>query len=278
MLVPQEISLLVSSDPSQGARNLSADGSQFDVFFDEPLQIPRDALNITVTAPESTVWWTIPNISAKNNNNKLYIFGDDNQAVPVPKLYIVDIDDGLYDLSGLNNTVLSKLEALGARTDPTPLINFGSNTATQRVVIRFNYSNTTVDFTPPDTPRDILGFDSQVLGPYVSAPLDIPADNVAAFNQINSFLIKSDLVNRGIRFNNAYSQIITQVLIDVLPGSQIVSSPRHPAVTNAQELAGTNRNQLRFYLTDQRSQPVDTNGEYWTSRITIKYYLPMVVG
>ena len=281
--IPQELSMLVSSDPGQGARNVSSDGSSFEIALEgDGIFIPREALNVRLSVEEATVWWTVPNIIT-GTNDTMYIYGDDDTLpVPVPQLFTVVIPQGLYDLSGLNQAVQSGLEALGARTldagsNPLPLISFAEDTATNKAVIRFNYTNVTVDFTQADTPRTILGFNSAVYGPYAGAPLNVTAPNVAQFNVVNSFLIKSDLVSQGLRFNNAYNQIISQVLIDVTPGSQIVSKPYHPAKTDAQGLAGVRRRNLRFSLTDESNNPVNTNSEFWTARLLITYLLPYVI-
>ena len=85
-------------------------------------------------------------------------------------------------------------------------------------------------------------------------------------------------MNKGIRFNNSYNQTVAQVLIDVAPGSQIVSTPFNPAKCNAQELAGSKRTNLRFWLTDDKQRNVNTNGEYFTARIVIHYMRPMIIG
>lgn len=281
MLIPQEISFLVTSDPGQGAINRSADGSKFELQLDDPIQIPKEALNINLSVEESTVWWTVPNVIS-GLNDTFYVFGDDNQAVPVPQLFTVTIPQGLYDLVLLNNSLQLQLENAGARTldalsQPLPLISLTSDSATQKAVIRFNYTNVTVDFQPADTARDLLGFDALLYGPFVGAPINVIAPNVAALNTVNYFLITSDLVQKGIRFNNRYNQIVSQVLIDELPGGQIVSTPFNPAKISAQELSGSKRSNLRFSLTDENLLPVDTNGEFYTARIVIRYLLPLVI-
>jgi hypothetical protein len=281
MLIPQERSILITSDPQQGAVNRSADGSAFEIQLDEAIQIPKEALNVQVSVEEATVWWTVPNIIT-GINDTFYIFGDDDQLVPVPQLFVVQIPQGLYDLTGLNNALQSGLEAQGARTvdalnNALPLVSLAPDDATQKVLLRFNYPNVTVDFSQPNTPRAILGFDSLLYGPFIGAPLNILAPFVAAFNQVNYFLIESDLVQSGIRFNNRRTQVVTQVLIDVAPGSQIVSKPFNPPRISAQELAGSKRTNIRFRLTDQNLRSVNTNQEYYTARMVIKYYIPMVL-
>ena len=71
-LIPQEIPTIAASDSANGALNNSADGSYFEINFDDPLMIPKDAKNITLAVEESTVLWVIPNITS--SNNKLYIY------------------------------------------------------------------------------------------------------------------------------------------------------------------------------------------------------------
>jgi hypothetical protein len=271
--VPEEISMIVSSDPNNGASNRSPDGSYFEVQLQDGLKVPKDALNVNISVEEATVWWSVPNIIT-GQNDKVYITGPD--TLDVVQNYVLTIPQGLYDLAGINEAIARELEADGAKIDPEPLISLSPDEATQKVQLRFNYATVSIDFTQNDTPRDILGFDALVYTPVPDNPLLAP--NVAAFNTVNYFLIHSDLTNKGIRFNNNYNQTIGQVLIDVAPGSQIVSKPFNPARINAPELAGATRTNLRFWLTDDEDRRVDTNSEYWTARIVIHYLKPYVVG
>ena len=271
--VPEEISMIVSSDPNNGASNRSSDGSYFEVQLQDGLKVPKDALNVNISVEESTIWWSVPNIIT-GQNDKMYITGPD--TLDVVQNFVLTIPQGLYDLAGINEAIARELEAGGAKIDPEPLITLSPDEATQKVQIRFNYATLSIDFTQDDTPRDILGFDAQVYTPIPDNPLLAP--NVAAFNTVNYFLIHSDLTNKGIRFNNNYNQTIGQVLIDVAPGSQIVSKPFNPARINAPELAGATRTNLRFWLTDDEDRRVDTNSEYWTARIVIHYLKPYVIG
>jgi len=236
------------------------------------LSIPKDALNVNIYVEEATIWWSVPNVIT-GENDKMYITGPDTADVITN--YVITLPQGLYDLSGINAAIARELEIAGAKIDPDPLITLSPDEATQRVQIRFNYATVSIDFTPNDTFRTILGFNSQVYTPVPNNPVLAP--NVAAFNRVNYFLIHSDLTNKGIRFNNNYNQTIGQVLIDVAPGSQIVSRPFNPARINAQELAGSSRTNLRFWITDDEDRRVNTNNEYWSARVVIHYVRPFVV-
>jgi len=272
-LVREEISLLVSSDPSNGATNISANGDSFEINLQDGIKIPRDAHAVQVSMEESTIWWTIPNIIT-GTNDKFYIDAPRASDSAITS-YTVTIPQGLYDLSALNDAIQRELENAGAKTSPDPVVNLLADTATQKVEIRVNYANTDIDFTQADTFRDILGFNSQNLTNGATAPFIHLADNAAAFNTVNSFLIHGDIVQRGVRLNNSYSQILGQVLIDVPPGSQIVSQPRNPPRVSADELAGQIKTRLRFFLTDQSNNSVNTAGEYWTARIVVSYSHPV---
>lgn len=280
--VKEEISIIVSSDENTGAINKSLDGSRFEIQLDgDGLNIPNDAINVTVEVEEATIWWSIPNIIT-GQNDRFYVYGDSDDAVPVPQLYSLTIPQGLYDLSALNLAILSELEAAGARTiDGTganlPLISMSADSSTQKVRLRFNYPNVYVDFSQPNTMREILGFNSAVYGPYAGAPVNVLADNTAQFNQVNYFLIHSDIVSKGVRFNNTFNQTIAQVLINVAPGSQIVSTPFNPARSEANDLAGNRRTNIRFWLTDDQDRSVNTNNENWSARIVIHYMRPLVI-
>lgn len=280
-LVPEEISMIFSSDPVNGALNTTPDGDRFLVILEDGLKIPRHALNVTVEAQESSIWWTVPNILT-GVNDTLYITGPDTSDVI--QVFSIVFPQGLYDLKDLNESLQRELENAGTKTfdaaQPNTkkyLIQFYADTATQKVEIRVNYPNVLVDFTQNDTPRDILGFDALSYGPYPLTPYKLLAPNVAMFNTIDYFLIHTDLLNKGIRINNQYSQTISQVQIDVSPGSQIISRPFNPTSVSADELAGSNRNNLRFWLTDDKNRAINTASEYWSVRLVIKYLLPMII-
>ena len=97
------------------------------------------------------------------------------------------------------------------------------------------------------------------------------ATNIAKFNQVNYFLIHSDLVPEGIRINGSFEQTIMQVLISVSPGSQIVSTPYNPPRISCPNLAGSFVNRAKFWLTDDKFRLVNTNGEAYSVRIAIRW-------
>jgi len=274
MINTEEFSMILSSDTATGATNVSADGSEFDVQLNEAIKIPDDALNCSLSVESATVWWSVANITT-GVNDKLYMVGLDTSDVT--QNFTLTIPQGLYDLTALNLKIQQLLENQDGKISPYNNFDLIADNATQKVVIKFNYSVCEIDFSQSDTPRELLGFASSNYGPYAGAPENVLAPNVAAFNSVDSFLIHCDLVDRGILLNNQYTQVVSQVLIDVAPGSQIVNTPFNPTKIEAHNLIGASRRTIRVWLTDQAGNAVNTNGELYSLKIKISYSVPYVL-
>ena len=125
-----------------------------------------------------------------------------------------------------------------------------------------------------DTFREVLGFDTRLvpLTPKASSHSE-GGDFTAAFNRVNNFIIKSDIISDGISVNAINDSIIADVLITSEPGDQIVFTPFHPPKANADELIGHRKNFLSFRLTDQVGRPVETMSENWSFTVVLKYVL-----
>jgi hypothetical protein len=269
-MIQKEVTLIVSSDPNNGAQNVTADGSTFEVQYQgiSPTAIPAQAKDITVEVQAADIWWTVPNvITGVNDKFQLTDTGADSGTVYSGT---VTIAQGLYDLQGLANAIETQLVNAGAAQGT---ISFSADTATQKVLITANFIGISIDFTIAQSVRNLLGFNSQVLGPSVSKPFTWIADNVAAFNQVNYFLIHGDIADKGLPFNDNYSQILAQVLIDVAPGSQITYTPFNPARSFATRLRGQKKTTFRYYLTDDQNRLVNTAGEVWSARLVIRYQI-----
>lgn len=264
-VVTTKISLDVNSDPLFGAENLNATNSRFEINLEQPIFIPNDAINATVSVEEATVWNTVNNISVALNNNTFAITDGLTLLSPV-------IPNGSYSTSSLSQALNREYVALGGTSG---LVSLEEDFPTQRVILVLDGTisdipngGVSVDFTGANTPRDVLGFDSQIVGPVIVL-LEQLGDNEAAFNNIEYFKIHWD-GGQGIRSNNAFDQTMTRVNITVPAGSQIVSEPQNPATSEAESWIGNRRNHLVFWLTDQANVEVDT-GEIWSARMVFQY-------
>jgi hypothetical protein len=278
----------ISSDPSLGAQNVQQNGSQFTVVFNPPISVPREAKNVRVSVERATTWFTYPSISANQGNN-LFVYYDFGTR------YELTIPDGLYSLDQLEQTIIDLGTNAGIVNTPNPFIQLTGNEATQKVNITFGYNSGLLvppDGTtgPPDqktgvifepgTPYEILGWNlnDRVIAPVAPTdPLTIqfPAPNVAGFNTVNEVLLKSDLVSEGIPINNKFSGVLTPIQIDVPPGSQQVYQPFRPLYCSGESLKNSNRTNVKFFLTDEEGNPLDTAGEYFTATIRLSYLMPI---
>lgn len=267
MSVKYQTTLLLSSDTTNNDVSVSDNGSVFQVFLDSELKLPETAMVATVKVDSATIWYNTPNITA-GVNDKMYI--DDN-GTP----YVVTIPTGLYGITELNDEIDRQVVNLGG---PSGLINLTGNNSTQKTVIQFSVIGTQIDFTQAQTFREILGFDSRLspLAPSTVVNETDTGDNVAAFNQVEYYLIHSDIVSNGFTLNNYSSDIIAQVLIDTTPGKQIVYNPQNPDVITSNELIKVPRRSLTFRLTDQLNRAVNTLGEIWSVKLIINYEVPIL--
>jgi hypothetical protein len=168
--------------------------------------------------------------------------------------------------------VRDALIAGGIDPPPTNLITIAGDDSTGKIVLDsippLITDTVVIDFTQPDTFRELLGFNSQTLNAGYHT-----GDNVAEFSKISLFLIHTDLVRRGILLNGEDQQVIADIQIDVPIGDQIIYRPFHPVEIYNDMLVGQTIHKARFYLTDQNNNPVNTNGENWSLVVEIEYEL-----
>jgi len=272
--ITYQLPMIFSSDPKDGAANISSDGSSFTVPLDRPIIVPKDVKYCWVEVQQSTVWNSVPNILTGVNDT----FEFTVSATP-PGLfdgtYSIVIDQGVYDVERLGNAINRGLIDAGIPATAYSFTFIG-DVATQKVLIQYNNANNepvSINFGINNSFRDLIGFDSGTYtypGPTIDGK-QLTAQNVAKFNNVEYFLIHSDLVSLGLRNNSSYSQIISQVPITEDVGHQINYSPFNPPRIPAMELIGQKRNTIKFWLTDQRNKLVNTNSEVFSVRLCINY-------
>lgn len=256
---------IFSSNPLEGAKDLDAIGSSFSVQFDEPILIPNEAANVSLSCEETAIWNTSPNISINKGNNKFYVqreLGD---------LTEMTIDDGLYSIDDLNQKLSVLLEQHGFADN---LIELVGEESTGHVLMTFNDTNVVMDFSQANTPRLILGFNAEPYPNGVTSPFIFRSESIAKVNVTNSIYVHCDLVRKGLMINGVYSSIINRIVIDVEPGVQIIHSPTTPCRSMANGLIGDGRSTARFWLTEDNGTLFNTNGEYWSLRLVVRYTLP----
>ena len=272
MISHRQFSQIFSSAVENGAINRSADGTVFSVSLDQAINFPSDAFNMTCEVQSGTIWNSVNNISVTLSNNKFYYFNGANTT-----LYTVTLPDGLYSVSSLNAEVNKSLVNQGLVSG---VVSITGNQSTQRIVLSFNILGSYVNFTQPNSCRGVLGFNARLapLAPTTIIGQSADGDTTAKFNNIESFLLKTDLVYGDIPTNNVSDQTIAQIDITARTNEQIVYQPINPIRVDASNLKGQGRNYATFRLTDEKGFPAQTN-EDWAFLLLFRYSIhqPIVI-
>ena len=261
-LIKKELSYFFNSAEASGAVKIGNLGNRFRISLNSPIHVPASAKYATLHVPTAAVWNNSPNISAIIGNNKIYF-----SYASTP--YVIPIDDGLYGVADIECLCSIFFTNQGL---PSDLFEISSNDSTQKITIAFNYADIVFDFTPLDTCRDVLGFDSQTFGPF-AVPSVQPAPNTAAFNRVVSFFIRSTLLSAGIPQNLTSNGIIADVPITAPVGSLVNFEPYRPIKSDATELIGNPKQTFEFVLLDQLERNVSTLGENFSLSVVVQYYV-----
>ena len=254
LLSKKQFSRIFSSANANNPINKSEDGTIFSIQLDQPIMFPNDSFDCTAEVVGASVWNTVPNVSVNLANNRLYVFYSGT-------LYTVVLPDGLYSVSSLNAQVMKSLVNQGLPGDVVSIIG---NQSTQRIVLSFNYVGSYVDFTGSNSCKNLLGFDSRLVpvAPTTIVSQSEDGDSTAQFNNIESFLIKSDLVSGNIPTNKDSEQTIALIPINAKTGDQILYNPYNASRVDASNLKGLGRTYATFRLTDEKGSPAITNEDF----------------
>lgn len=275
MSIERKVTYIFSSDPTKGAQAIQQNGSVFSVNLQYPISLPRGTQYATMEVHSASIWYVTPNISEALGNNRLTINDGVND-------YPLIIADGLYNFPQLVNAIQI---TFNSQTLPVPpahqfeeMFAFNADNATQRVAISVLQTYGTITWNVPNPIRNIFGFtdatnDTTPPVAILAAPRVYVGNEQANFNAINQFYISGNLVHTGIPSNSNSSNLMSVVYIDRPPGSQINYQPQQPLLIDAAELIGGQRTNFTFRLTNERFEPLDTFGEYWSFIITIRFWL-----
>ena len=191
----------------------------------------------------------------------------------------VQLPDGLYSVSDLN-TSLRRL--IGNKIAPgtttrfsTSSITISANASTQHIVVEMDpgfilgtmpFENNIVHtFGITDLDNDAVGVQFIHNNDYWEA------NSTAQLTPINSFLLHSDLVERGLAVNNGVANILTEIQLSGPPGSFLTYRPYLPYKLDGNHLKFSSRGTVRFYLTDDKNRPLDMFGEAFSFSVVVKY-------
>lgn len=267
-IIGTEETFFFSSDTELGAQNKDLDGSRFQIRLNKSISIPPSAMDVSIECIAANIWYTSPNISDEYKNNRMHLVFNST-------VFYLTIPDGLYGSDTLNATIQREISKQpvpgGSGNFAGSSIVIYENPATQRVVIGLasGLQLITSDLPGKQNVAPTLGFTIDVISTYTGESFE--GDEVAKLNRINAYLLHTDLVQDGISINSQYDSILTEVQLNVDPGSLLSYRPFIPYSVSGKHLKYGTKDLLTFYLTDEKNRPVNTFGENYSFTIVIKY-------
>ena len=134
--------------------------------------------------------------------------------------------------------------------------------------MELQYSTTMMYLDIKDGIAEIIGFEKDNY-PSVSGNYTHNGTLNPEFNAINYYTISCSVIANGISFNGQNKQVIGRILINVEPSEQILSMPIHPYSVDITGLKDQVIPSMQFWLSDDKSNDVDTMGEYFSFRLRI---------
>ena len=260
--IEKQFSMLFSS--SLGANVDPLNKGSFSVNLYNGISVPDEAKSAQIGLYSANIWNSSPNVVTGENDKMHFIYLGSPFDITIPQ--------GLYSVEDLQNQIQTQI-LLEAVPIPDDIVQLLPNEATQQIIIQYNYTDSQVDFTQPNTVRDLLGFNSRLspAAPTTAVGQLDQADLIAAFNQYNSFLIlANDLVLDGLPVNSTAVGVLAQIPLSSPPNSLINHIPPQIQYIQADHLIGHNIFDMTFRLTNENAEPVFVV-ENWTFGIIVKY-------
>ena len=241
---------------------VSADGSTAFINLNQGIEIPIGVVECNLRVENANIWYTTPNISAELENNTFdYIYSDVQQPTII-------IPDGLYSVESLNDFLSREFVNRGQLEN---LITLTGSESTQKVVITLQkYAQ--VDLTPFTSVRSVIGWTSQVF-PVTMPVVEVSGvgQDIAKFNNIQNFTIRTDMIIDGLSINNVKSNLIAVVPIPQgAANNQITYQPFRPSIIEIDSARGKKFNNFYVSICDQNGVPARQR-EAWTVLLVLSY-------
>ena len=268
--------LLLSSDPKDGATNITNNGSEFDTPFDvnntSAVIVDENAESCFLYVIDAEFFYTFPNINTGVNDQITITYTDGGPL----ETYNITIPQGLYSVDDLNSQLTVELLNQVGYGETSPLIELIGSDPQQKVLIKYNYDGVRVDLTGAKTFRELIGFDSGLYptaGNSTANTFDT-ANSVAKFNTVRYVLISCSLVDDGMKVGVNFDSYICRILLDVEPGRQKTYVPPIKIPINASSMIGKKVSKVRTRMVDQNGESLDTNDEFFSVNVILEYQVP----
>ena len=203
-------------------------------------------------------YYSIPNI--KRGDNNVFVYSSDSGV----SWKTIELDTGSYELGAINEEINRNMKINGDynKQNDEPYINISPNLSKLSAIISIDSDAYKVRFGGENSIGSVLGFPESItigIG-YTESPA------IVQITKLNSILIHTDFIMGGF-VNGSPSAVIYSFEPNIPPGYKINQTPNpiiyYPVTRN-------NINRIRFWLTDQNDNLIDTRGETITIKIHVR--------
>lgn len=217
--------------------------------FNPPLELDDDSqYAMGMTFFQS--FYTIPNI-VEGVNNEFYYNSENKNGKLLYGNKKISLPTGSYELQAIENYLQERLEP--------NYISIKPNHSSLKCVIK---SDAPIDFTKPNTIRDILGFKSKI----IPAGTRVESDSTINIMKTNGIFIDCN-ITQGSYDNGKMSHYIHHFFPMVAPGWKIVECPEHVIYLPINVRKITN---ITLKIVDEEGNLLDFRGETITIGLHLK--------
>jgi hypothetical protein len=227
----------------------SSKNSNIDINFPTPLDLNYD-FNYEIGLLWFSCYNTVYNIK-KEINGYLHCKFLDSKGNTVK--CSVALEDGAYELDEITKEINNQINKI-AKNDIN-LIQFLPDKKTGKSIIKVKHE-TEIHFTPPDTFRDLLGFQNKVY--HIQAGQSITSENIVQITHINTINIECDCISESY-YNGQASNIIYSFPSNTVPKGYKIIERMNPPIylpLNKKYIS-----QIRIRIVDDHNNLINFNGE-----------------
>lgn len=218
---------------------------------------PFDTRGKSIRVLSSAIWYVFPNVTdAYQNTTIKFVYNS--------LTHTIELQKGLYAIDDIEETIKEYCENFGLL--PSDLISLIADEATNKITLKIKTSLLfSMDFEDADNKlfKEYLGFTGNIS---CSSLKNFDGTNIATLNVNNSIYIHCSFANGAYYNGNSGSNVIAVAHINVAPSKLMITADANPSESSC---VSGNISRYQLWLTNERGQLLDMNGEDWSVALEI---------
>ena len=234
---------------------LSGIGPYISAQIPSPIELDHENFDYKIGLKKIQTYYAFPNIT-ENVNNQLKIRpGKSAKFIPI------SLHTGAYELSHINDAILTQLKEKTAIKNPEIFFTLSANISTFKSVITLSGDGWAVDFNVIHSLASVLGFEKKLIeGKGIHS-----SKHTVQIQVFNSLLFLTDITYPSI-LNDKYIPYIYHHSKHTAPGFNIVVEP---ANISYKSLTTNVLSHINLWVQDEKGHAVNFNNENLTVELKL---------